>query len=259
MPRLSAFRGLRFDLGQVGSLEKVLCPPRHLIVTDVQDELYKRHPANAVRLVANREELGDKHEDCFARAGRFLRQWQREGLLYREPDPAIYLLHIEYEFDGIADTFRGLICRAEIESLNQRVVVEPVNELKLLESCQTNLSPSLALYEEFGVQSLVDDAMTNVAPIEARFASMGRSYRIWPVTDIHLINEVTSAMDDVEVTILEGDETFSAAVKYREQLGSQLSSLHGANHLMVCLSGEEQTACSDSLLMSGLVFCPHDA
>ena len=51
MPKIQAFRGLRYDLGQVGSLSDVIAPPYDVIDDDFRDELYKKHPANVIRLI----------------------------------------------------------------------------------------------------------------------------------------------------------------------------------------------------------------
>ena len=59
MPEIHAFRGLRYDLKHVGSLSDVVCPPYDVISPEFQDQLYKRHPANVVRLELNRDEPGD--------------------------------------------------------------------------------------------------------------------------------------------------------------------------------------------------------
>ena len=62
MPDIIPFRGLRYDLGHVGSLSDVICPPYDVIGPEFQDQLYKKHPANFVRLELNREEPGDNDE-----------------------------------------------------------------------------------------------------------------------------------------------------------------------------------------------------
>ena len=74
MPEIEAFRGLRYDLGHVGALSDVVAPPYDVIDQNFQDALYKRHPANVVRLILNRVEPGDDDNDNrYARAARFLK------------------------------------------------------------------------------------------------------------------------------------------------------------------------------------------
>ncbi len=101
MPELHAFRGLRYDLGHVGALSDVIAPPYDVIDSSLQTALYERHPANVIRLILNRTEPGDTDEDArYGRAARLLRSWVREGLLSRDPAPALYVYHQEFEHAG---------------------------------------------------------------------------------------------------------------------------------------------------------------
>ena len=74
MADISAFRGLRYDLGHVGSLSDVIAPPYDVIDAELQEQLYKKHPANVVRLILNRDEPGDdEHNNRYTRAARLFR------------------------------------------------------------------------------------------------------------------------------------------------------------------------------------------
>ena len=75
MPTIQAFRGLRYNLGQVGALSDVLCPPYDVIGPELQDQLYKKHPANFIRAELNRDEPGDDDKsNKYTRAAKFLKQ-----------------------------------------------------------------------------------------------------------------------------------------------------------------------------------------
>ena len=102
MPDISAFRGIRYDLGHVGSLSNVIAPPYDVIDAELQTALYNKHPANVVRLILNRDEPGDdEHNNRYTRAARLLRNWQREGVLFTEAQPAIYVYHQEFTEGGV--------------------------------------------------------------------------------------------------------------------------------------------------------------
>ena len=78
MPDIQAFRGIRYDLGQVGSLSDVIAPPYDVISPDDQKKLYEKHPANIVRLDLNRPEPGDDAQsNVYTRAAKFFKEWQR--------------------------------------------------------------------------------------------------------------------------------------------------------------------------------------
>src|SRR5262245_61977302 len=94
MPDIQAFRGIRYDLGHVGSLSNVIAPPYDVIDAGLQQALYEQHSANVVRLILNRDETGDdEHNNRYSRAARLFRNWLREGVLFTEAHPAIYVYH----------------------------------------------------------------------------------------------------------------------------------------------------------------------
>ena len=82
MAEVQPFQAWRYDVGQVGDLTDVVAPPYDVIDEKFQEDLYKKHPCNCVRLILNRDEPDDSGvEDRYARARKFLKQWQQEGVL----------------------------------------------------------------------------------------------------------------------------------------------------------------------------------
>ena len=112
MANIEAFRGIRYDLGHVGALSDVVAPPYDVIDETLQDTLYEQHPANVIRLILNRDEPGDDDPDQrYQRAAKYLKQWQQEGVLCSEADPAIYVYHQVFEEAGVTYTRRGFMSR----------------------------------------------------------------------------------------------------------------------------------------------------
>ncbi|MDA1055376.1 MAG: DUF1015 domain-containing protein [Planctomycetota bacterium] len=248
MPRIEAFAGLRYDLGHIGALCDVVAPPYDVIDPNMQDTLYKKHPANVVRLILNRQEQGDDdNENRYSRAGRFLRQWQREGVLFREHDPAIYVYHQVFENEGIALVRRGFMARCGLERFgkgniypHEETMPGPkADRLKLMRACQANLSQIFGLYPdpESEVQELLEAAKGEAIPIEAT-DHLGVVHRIWPITDVSVISHVTAAMGPQAMFIADGHHRYETACNYRDELAAagELNASHPANGvLMMCV------------------------
>ena len=214
MPRISAFRGLRYDVGHVGSLEGVVAPDLGCIDAAMQKELYQRHPANVVRLIRNREEPGDEPGDQSARAGRFFRNWQREGVLQREPDPAIYVYHQVAANQQVTRGFIGLLEMTDEVIVKETSVDQQLigRRLELLRAAEANLAMVTGVYStlESEVQDVLDEAVINVAPIETQDAT-GTIHHIWPVTDIERVNAASTLAASIHITIVGGAADFLAA------------------------------------------------
>ena len=77
MPHICAFRGIRYDLGHVGSLSDVIAPPYDVIDDKLQQKLYEQHDGNCVRLILGRDEPGDdQHNNRYTRAAKFLKDYR---------------------------------------------------------------------------------------------------------------------------------------------------------------------------------------
>jgi len=248
MPDIQAFHGLRYDLGHVGSLSDVVAPPYDVIDPDLQEQLYKRHPANVVRLILNREEPGDdESSNRYTRAATFLRNWQREGLLTAEPQAAVYVYHQQFEHDGVAYTRRGFMARVRLEPFGQGKIYPheetmsgpKADRLKLTTACRANLSQIFGLYPdpENEAQSILEEAIVGAAPLEA-VDHLGVVHRIWPVTDPATIAKVAGSVGPKPAFVADGHHRYETACNYRDQLaaGGILPADHPANFvLMMCV------------------------
>ena len=177
MPEIQAFRGVRYNLGQVGSLSDVVSPPYDVIGPEYQDELYKKHPYNFVKVDLNRIEPGDDDEqnNRYTRAGRFLKKWQGEGVLFTEGDPAVYVYYQDFNYAGTTYTRRGFLARQRVSRFGEGQVFPheetmpgpKLDRLMLMAVTKTNLSPIFGLYPDPDkeAENLLDEAVAGKTPL----------------------------------------------------------------------------------------------
>ncbi len=249
MPVIQALRGIRYDLGHVGSLSNVVAPPYDVIDSDLQQRLYGKNPANVVRLILNRDESGDdEHDNRYTRAARLMRLWLRDGVLFHEADPAIYVYHQVFTEGGAEYTRRGFMCRVRLERFGEGNIfpheethgAAKADRLKLWSACKANLSQIFSLFPDARneAQNILESKIAGVAPLEA-FDHLGVIHRIWPVTDVATITEVIAAMGNRPVYIADGHHRYETACTLRDQIaaahGNSLSPEHPANYVLMML------------------------
>ena len=254
MPSISAFRGVRYDLGHVGSLSDVIAPPYDVIDAELQEKLYAQSEFNCTRLILGRDEAeDDDQQNRYTRAAKFFKDWQRDGALFTESDPAIYVYHQEFTEAGQTYTRRGFMSRVRLEPFGEGNI-HPHEEthsgakadrLKLWQHCKANMSQIFGLYpdSENVAQELLEKAIVGMTPLEAT-DHLGVVHRIWPVTDIEVIAAATAAMANKAVYIADGHHRYETACNYREYVKEEMTSKgqsfddhHPANFvLMMCVS-----------------------
>lgn len=249
MPTIQAFQGLRYDLGHVGSLSDVITPPYDVISPEFQDELYKKHPANFIRLELNREEPGDNEQsNKYTRAAKFLKQWRQQGVMVADPDPALYVYHQTFKYAGESHTRRGFMCRVKLEKLGQGKIYPheethasaKADRLLLTKACKANLSQIFGLYPDPDnvAQDMLEAAVIGQTPFEAT-DHLGVVHKMWIVTDVKVIADVAAIMDNKPMFIADGHHRYETACNYQDFLkqSGPLDNAHPANFVFtMCVS-----------------------
>lgn len=249
MPEIHPFRGLRYDLGHVGSLSDVVAPPYDVIGKELQDELYKKHPANVVRLILNRDEPGDDDaNNRYARAARFLKNWRSEGVIFAEGQPAIYVYDQVFSYAGQHFTRRGFMARVRLERFGEGSIYPheetmsgpKQDRLLLTRACKANLSQIFGLYpdRQGAAEAMLGQAIEGVQPVEAT-DHLGVVHRLWPVIDVAFSSKLAALVSSQPVFIADGHHRYETACNYRDELASArtLSPTHPANFvLMMCVA-----------------------
>jgi hypothetical protein len=208
MALVKPFRALRYAAGAPGPLDDLVSPPYDVISPELHDQLLARSPYNAVRLV---------RPDNPAEAARVLAEWQREGVLVREDEPAVWLLEEEFVGpDGVARVRRSLVARTALEPYEHGVVLPHERSfpkprrgrLRLLEATRTKLSPILQLHDGAGPP----DPPPRPPELEATLD--GVTSRLWRLPP--------DAADGVEppLVIADGHHRYEAALRFHEEDGS---------------------------------------
>ncbi len=230
MAEVHPFRGWRYDISQVGSLSDVTAPPYDVINAEQQKVLYELHPCNVIRLILNRDEPGDAPDGKYARAAGFLQRWQADGILMQEREPALYVYHQEFDWEGRKYVRKGFLGRIRLEEFGKGKVFPheqtmsgpKADRLLLTKACRTNLSPIFGLYP--------DDAGAVQAPLEAAIRGvpalqstdhLGVVHRMWPVTDAAVAGSVQQLMGALPIFIADGHHRYETALNYRNGLKEQ--------------------------------------
>ena len=251
MPEIQAFRGLRYNLARVGSLSDCIAPPYDVVDAELQDRLYRLSPYNFIRLELNRREPSDESEsEVYERAGRIYRAWRSEGALQSEPDSALYVYHQEFVIAGKSFTRRGFMARIRLERFGEGKVYPheqthakaKEDRLQLMRATQANLSQIFGLYADPDneLQEILEQKIAGVHGLEAT-DHLGVVHRLWPITDVQTIQQVSALMADREVFIADGHHRYETACNYRDELSQSepLSPSHPAQFVLTMLVSME--------------------
>jgi uncharacterized protein (DUF1015 family) len=230
MAQVFPFRGLRYDVAQVGDLSDVTCPPYDVIDAAFQAQLYEKHPCNVIRLELNRDEPSDDSPDQkYTRAADFLAKWTKLGVLQQEAEDCLYVYHQVFDWEGESYTRRGFLGRIRLERFGEGKVYPheqtmsgpKADRLKLLQATKTNLSPIFGLFpdDDGAVQRPLDTDISRRPPVEA-IDHLGVRHRLWAVSHHAAIEQVRKLLWDRPVFIADGHHRYETAINYRDSLAA---------------------------------------
>ncbi len=249
MPQIQPFPAVRYNLDHVGSISDVIAPPYDVIDPELQDQLYKRHPANVIRIILNRAEPGDSGDEKYQRAAKFVDQWLGEGVLTQDDQPAYYVYHQQFTHDGETFNRRGFMGRVRIQRFGEGTIYPheethpkaKVDRLKLTKATGQNNSQIFGLYPDPSneIIELLDRATKGVTPIEAT-DHLGVKHILWPVTDESVTEKVSGLMADRPMFVADGHHRYETACNYKDHVvetEGPIADDHPANFVMTMLVG----------------------
>ena len=226
MPEIKGFRGWRYDKRTIKDLSSVFAPPYDVISKKEQEALHKKNPYNVVRLILGKEKSGDSGlNNKYSRAGKFLDEWSKSGVLAQEESPAIYVYAQEYSEEGKIRSRVGFMAAMKIDERSvlrhENTLARPkIDRMALLKEVRTNLSPVFGLFEDKSgnVQKLLKEAMTLSPAIDVRID--GVWHRIFVEKRPEQLQKIRKEMLKKLMFIADGHHRFEVACQFKNWMRS---------------------------------------
>ena len=206
MAQIRLFRALRYS-SAAGSLVRLVAPPYDVISAQEREHYLALDPHNVVHLT-----LPESEEQ----AARELSDWQADGVLERETEPAVWSLSQSYTGpDGVARIRNGLVVTLRLEPYESRVVLPherthagpKEGRLRLLRATRTQLEPIFLLHDGDPVE---------IPRREPDLAAVGD--RLWRVED-----DSGGRFADAQLLIADGHHRYETALAFHEEDGTEAS------------------------------------
>lgn len=201
-----------------------MAPPYDVISPELQHRLYERSPYNIVRLILGRDLPGDQgEENRYARAGRDLREWLRQGILERDSRPALYLYEQEFVSGGERRRRRGFLGLRRLESFGKGIrphestLPGPKRDRShLIRACQTNLSPIFSLYDsEGGDPPLLSEEGTSCIDI---VDDDQVCHRLWRLVERDRVERLCRLVGERQLLLADGHHRYETALDFSQQM-----------------------------------------
>jgi uncharacterized protein (DUF1015 family) len=199
----------------------VVAPPYDVIGLEERARLISRHSANVVR-VELPEPDRRRGLDRYVHAASQLEQWQRDGILLRDPQPSLYVYRMTTPDGRSTNGVIGALgiddaSAADILPHEQTLPKAKSDRLDLLSATRANLSPIWGL-------SLATGLSTMLGPHQAPDATAKDedqvSHELWVIDDPSVIDAISKVVGSAPVVIADGHHRYETARTYWRDHGS---------------------------------------
>jgi uncharacterized protein (DUF1015 family) len=224
MAEIQPINALHYDPARTDGLQHVVAPPYDVIDAEQRAALADGSPYNVVRI--DLPEGAHPYENAAAQ----LAQWRADGVIVRDPQPAVWALEQDYTGpDGARRTRSGFLARVRVTDYgpgtirpHERTHPGPKEDrLRLTRATKANLSPIFSLYSDPSgrAAAALEPATTQTPPWSETTDDDGTVNRVWRVTDGAAIAEVQAAVEPAELLIADGHHRYETARVYAEEIG----------------------------------------
>jgi uncharacterized protein (DUF1015 family) len=221
MPQIRGFRAWRYNNKIVTDVSKVVAPPYDVISKKAQDEYYRRHPFNVIRLILGKKESSKNKVDWYSTAQKHLSEWQSKGILQQDPLPSLYVYIQDYEDGNIQKRRTGFIAAMNLDTgsvlKHENTLAAPKKDrLTLLKKVRTNLSPIFGLYEDRpnDIGKLFGSALKEKPVVDVTFE--GVHHRLYKESRPKIVKSVSQKMKTKPMFIADGHHRFEVACQFQE-------------------------------------------
>jgi uncharacterized protein (DUF1015 family) len=235
---LRPFRGILYHPAHFEDLFALLAPPYDVISRQERDLYYQRHPYNVVRLIYGKDEPGDTPDDNrYTRAAQYLHTWLQQGVLQRDPRPAMYLCTEEYILpDGRQRERQGLVGLCRLEAYDRGIVLpheetsaQPKRMLFDLRSAvEANLSQIFALYaDNTGKLQEILTAQRQQPPRLSFHDQDRMRHRVWAISEPMVLKEIRQVLADGWALIADGHHRYETCLDYQQMMRQSMPQVSG--------------------------------
>lgn len=221
MAEIKPFRGVRFTK-YAGDMDSLLCPPYDIINEQQRQEYLQKNPNNIVKIELPVPEEGV--EDRYAAAAKTLKNWMVNGVLERDPKPALYIYEEEYKTpEGTIKKVRGITCLVKIEEFEKGVIMPheftlskpKADRLNLIQATHANISTIYSLYTDKGRRTeskleLLTESEPDIEAVEGEC-----THRLWVIDDEVDVAAICRDFEKRNLYIADGHHRYETSLKYR--------------------------------------------
>jgi uncharacterized protein (DUF1015 family) len=224
------FRALHYDPEKIDDIGLCLAQPYDVISPDQQQDYYRQHPYNVIRLILNKKEPADnEQENVYTRAKSHLAQWRSEGVLRETVRPSFWVYEQTFDIPEIGRKkvkgFIGLVRLQDYEERrilpHEKIMIRPLEDrVQLMRTTETQFEYIWSIYQDraYVIDNILDETEKQQPIIDFYEEPTLVHHRMWRLLDPEKCRIISRTMEHLKIYIADGHHRYQAMLNIRDEL-----------------------------------------
>ena len=226
--KIKPFSAITYNQGKIKNIAKVVCPPYDVISPQQQKAYRKSSPYNFIHILLSKDSPG---QDKYKAAAVLFNQWQKENILVKDRQPAIYFYRQDYKIGSRKNTRYGFIALIRLGEGKEKVhphehtrLAAKEDRLNLLREVRANLSPIFIIFpdKEKIISKIKDKYLPKIKPFIDIVDKEKVNQKIWRIDNEEVVSLIEKSMQKEDFFIADGHHRYEVACIFRRQMREKL-------------------------------------
>jgi uncharacterized protein (DUF1015 family) len=224
------FRADHYNPEKIKAIGLCLTRPYDVISPSEQDEYYRRHPYNVVRLILNKIEPGDGNDNNrYTRSRDLLNAWRDEKAIVSYRRPSFWVYEQDFQVEGLPPRhlsgFIGLVRLQDYASgrvlPHENIIREPLEDrIRLTRTAHTQFEYIWSMYPDphNTVDGILATCDHDIQVIDHTEKKTRFRHRLWRLVNPEQCAAVSQAVSNRRIYIADGHHRYQTMLTIRDEM-----------------------------------------
>jgi len=224
------FKAMHYNPAEIDNVGLCLSQPYDVISEEQQDEYYKQHKYNVIRLILNKiSENDDESNNRYTRARDLLQDWKQKDIIHACHRPSFWIYEQAFDIPAIGrKKLKGFIGIVRLQDYaekrilpHEKVMKKPIEDrIKLTEIANTQFEYIWSIYQDkaYIIDNILDKCEQDTPIVDYLEEKINVRHRLWRLLDAEKCEIISRTIQRLKIYIADGHHRYQTMLNIRDSM-----------------------------------------
>jgi uncharacterized protein (DUF1015 family) len=224
------FKAMHYNPKQIANIGLCLSQPYDVISEAQQEEYYKQHEYNVIRLILNKITPTDtENNNRYTRARDLLKEWQKKDIIHAAERPSFWVYEQAFDIPEIGrKKVKGFIGKVRLQNYEKRrilphekVMKGPIEDrINLTQITNTQFEYIWGIYQDkaYIIDNILDECEHDTPIVDYLEEKINVRHKLWRLIDVEKCEIISRTMQRSKIYIADGHHRYQTMLTIRDKM-----------------------------------------